>query len=116
MPAASPGSRKAKYRFSNPASSELVTKGLSEERLHFTTDVAKAVDKALVIFIAVGTPPKADGSADLSLCRRSRRGIAKNMTGYKAIVTKSTSRWHRRKAARSDQGEPIKPIPLRYRL
>ena len=54
------------------------------------TDVAKAVDKALVIFIAVGTPPKPDGSADLSYVEEVGRGIAKHMTGYKVIVTKST--------------------------
>ena len=49
-----------------------------------------AVDKALAIFIAVGTPPKSDGSADLSYVEEVGRGIAKNMTGYKVIVTKST--------------------------
>jgi UDPglucose 6-dehydrogenase len=76
--------------FFEPGITELVAKGIKEGRLNFTTDVAKAVDKALVIFIAVGTPPKADGSADLSYVEEVGRGIAKNMTGYKVIVTKST--------------------------
>ena len=52
--------------------------------------MAKAFDKSLASFIAVGTPPKADGSADLSYVEEVGRGIAKNMTGYKVIVTKST--------------------------
>ena len=76
--------------FFEPGITKPVAKGIKEDRLHFTTDVAKAVDKALVIFIAVGTPPKSDGSADLSYVEEVGRGIAKNMTGYKVIVTKST--------------------------
>jgi len=76
--------------FYEPGLTDLVAKGIKEGRLSFTTDVAKAVEKALVIFIAVGTPPRGDGSADLSYVEEVGRGIAKNMTGYKVIVTKST--------------------------
>jgi UDPglucose 6-dehydrogenase len=76
--------------FYEPGLAELVAKGIKEGRLSFTTDVAKAVEKALVIFIAVGTPPQPDGSADLSYVEEVGRGIARNMTGYKVIVTKST--------------------------
>jgi len=76
--------------FYEPGINELVSKGIKENRLSFTTDVAKAVDKALVIFIAVGTPPRQDGSADLSFVEEVGRGIARHMTGYKVIVTKST--------------------------
>lgn len=76
--------------FYEPGINELVAKGIKEHRLSFTTDVAKAVDKALVIFIAVGTPPREDGSADLSFVEEVGRGIARHMTGYKVIVTKST--------------------------
>lgn len=76
--------------FFEPGITELVAKGIREGRLSFTTDIAKAVDKALVIFIAVGTPPKTDGSADLSFVEEVGRGIATHMTGYKVIVTKST--------------------------
>src|SRR5687768_17804163 len=76
--------------FYEPGITELVAKGIRENRINFTTDIAKAVDKALVIFIAVGTPPRPDGSADLSYVEEVGRGIAKTMTGYKVIVTKST--------------------------
>jgi UDPglucose 6-dehydrogenase len=76
--------------FYEPRISELVAKGIRENRISFTTEIAKAVDKALVIFIAVGTPPRPDGSADLSYVEEVGRGIARAMTGYKVIVTKST--------------------------
>ena len=76
--------------FYEPGITELVTKGLKENRLHFTTDIAKAVEEALVIFIAVGTPTRPDGSADLSYVEEVGRGIAQAMTSYKVIVTKST--------------------------
>ncbi len=76
--------------FYEPGINELVMKGIKENRLSFTTDVSRAVDKALVIFIAVGTPPQQDGSADLSFVEEVGRGIARHMSGYKVIVTKST--------------------------
>ncbi|MBM4124008.1 MAG: UDP-glucose/GDP-mannose dehydrogenase family protein [Nitrospira sp.] len=76
--------------FYEPGLTELVNKGIRENRLTFTTDIAKAVDKALAIFIAVGTPSRPDGSADLSYVEDVGRGIAKHMTGYKVIATKST--------------------------
>jgi UDPglucose 6-dehydrogenase len=81
---------KGEVPFYEPGITELVAKGIKEGRLSFTTDVTKAVEKALAIFIAVGTPPRSDGSADLSYVEEVGRGIAKNMTGYKVIVTKST--------------------------
>ncbi|MGQ0694716.1 MAG: UDP-glucose dehydrogenase family protein [Nitrospiraceae bacterium] len=81
---------KGEVPFYEPGIKELVAKGLWENRLAFTTDIAKAVDQALVIFIAVGTPPRGDGSADLSYVEEVGRGIARNMKGYKVIVTKST--------------------------
>ena len=76
--------------FFEPGVAELVAKGSKEGRLNFTTDIAQAVDKALVIFIAVGTPPSPDGSADLSFVKEVGRGIALHMSSYKVIVTKST--------------------------
>jgi len=81
---------KGEVPFFEPGITELVGKGVKEGRLSFTTDIAKAVDKALVIFIAVGTPPRGDGSADLSYVEEVGKGIARHMTGYKVIVTKST--------------------------
>lgn len=76
--------------FYEPGLSELVAKGVREQRLAFTTDFARAVERALVIFIAVGTPSRDDGSADLSFVEEVGRGIGQSMTGYKVIVTKST--------------------------
>jgi len=81
---------KGEVPFYEPGITELVAKAIKESRLTFTTDIAKAVDKALAIFIAVGTPPRPDGSADLSFVEEVGRGIARHMTGYKVIVTKST--------------------------
>ncbi len=76
--------------FYEPGLSELVAKGVREQRLAFTTDFTRAVERALVIFIAVGTPSRDDGSADLSFVEEVGRGIGQSMAGYKVIVTKST--------------------------
>ncbi len=73
-----------------PGLDTLVTKNSRAGRLHFTTDLAPAIRSALVIFIAVGTPPKEDGSADLSYVVEVAKAIADNMNGYKVVVTKST--------------------------
>ena len=54
------------------------------------SDLTRAVDHGEVIFIAVGTPPRKDGSADLSFVQEVGRGIAGKMASYKVIVTKST--------------------------
>ena len=81
---------KGEVPFFEPGITELVIKGLREGRLTFTTDIAKAIDQALVIFIAVGTPTQGDGSADLSYVEEVGRGIGRHMTGYKVIATKST--------------------------
>jgi UDPglucose 6-dehydrogenase len=73
-----------------PGLEQLVTKNMQSGRLRFTTDTKRAVEQALVIFLAVGTPPKSDGSADLSFVEAATRSIAEHMNGYKVIVTKST--------------------------
>src|ERR671918_724796 len=73
-----------------PGLEQLVAKNSQAGRLRFTTDVRQAVEQALVIFLAVGTPPKADGSPDLSFVEAAVCSIADHMTGYKVIVTKST--------------------------
>jgi UDPglucose 6-dehydrogenase len=73
-----------------PRLGELLHKNLQEGRIHFTTDVDRAVRQSLVIFIAVGTPSNGDGSADLRYVEEVARTVARNLHGYKVIVTKST--------------------------
>jgi UDPglucose 6-dehydrogenase len=76
--------------FYEPGLEELLKKNLSTGRLSFSAKVADAVDSALVVFIAVGTPPRGDGSADLKYVESVAKGIAARLNGYKVIVTKST--------------------------
>lgn len=76
--------------FYEPGLVELVAKGRKSGNLKFTTDLNAALDTALVIFIAVGTPSRPDGSADLSYVDEVARSIGSRMTGYKVVVTKST--------------------------
>lgn len=73
-----------------PGLEQLVTKNMQSGRLRFTTGIKQAVEQALVIFLAVGTPPKSDGSPDLSFVEAAARSVAEHMNGYKVIVTKST--------------------------
>ncbi len=76
--------------FYEPGLKELVQKNVAAGRLSFTTDLAEAVKRALVIFICVGTPPAPDGSADLSAVKEVALTLAKIIDEYKVIVTKST--------------------------
>ncbi len=73
-----------------PGLERLVSKNAHAGRLRFTTDVRQAIEQALVIFLAVGTPPKTDGSPDLSFVEAAACSVADHMNGYKVIVTKST--------------------------
>lgn len=73
-----------------PGLDTVVAKNVKAGRLHFTTELKEAVENALAIFIAVGTPPKDDGSADLSYVVQVAEAIADHMNGYKVVVTKST--------------------------
>jgi UDPglucose 6-dehydrogenase len=81
---------KGKVPFFEPGLAELVEKNIQAGRLRFTTDLNKAVDEALAIFIAVGTPSRSDGSADLSFVDEVARSVGSRMTGYKVVITKST--------------------------
>ena len=73
-----------------PGLEEMVKRNVAAGRLDFTTDMREAVEKSLVIFIAVGTPRHDDGSADLSAVEAVAREIGRHMNGYKVIVDKST--------------------------
>ncbi|MGZ6987539.1 MAG: UDP-glucose dehydrogenase family protein, partial [Thermoanaerobaculia bacterium] len=73
-----------------PGLEELIHKNEKAGRLRFTTNLAEAIERSLVIFIAVGTPPKEDGSPDLSFIFQVAESIATHMNGYKVVVTKST--------------------------
>ncbi len=73
-----------------PGLEQLVSKNTQSGRLRFTTDIKQAVEQALVIFLAVGTPPTADGSPDMSFVEAAARSVAEHMNGYKVVVTKST--------------------------
>ena len=73
-----------------PGLDDLVKKNVAAGRLHFTTDIKEAVKNSTVIFIAVGTPPLDDGSADLKYVLEAAESIAAHMDGYRVIVDKST--------------------------
>ncbi len=73
-----------------PGLDDVVKRNRKSGRLSFTTNMADAVKKSDVIFIAVGTPPAEDGSADLQYVESVAREIASSMNGYKVIVDKST--------------------------
>ncbi|HEB85010.1 MAG TPA: UDP-glucose/GDP-mannose dehydrogenase family protein [Bacteroidetes bacterium] len=73
-----------------PGLESLVHDGLEKGRLAFSTDLAEAVRGSEVIFIAVGTPPNEDGSADLQHVLDVAAGIGESMNGFKVIVDKST--------------------------
>jgi UDPglucose 6-dehydrogenase len=73
-----------------PGLEELVRRNAAEERLSFTTDLAAAVRDAAVVFIAVGTPPRPDGGADLKYVMAVAESLAKHLTRDAVVVLKST--------------------------
>ena len=73
-----------------PGLQEMVRRNEAAGRLHFTTDFEKAAHFGTIQFIAVGTPPGEDGSADMQYVTAAARNIGKYMTDYKVIVDKST--------------------------
>ena len=73
-----------------PGLEDLLKRNIRESRLTFSTDIAKSVDSAEVIFIAVGTPQGEDGSADLQYVLAVAADIGKYMNSYKVVVNKST--------------------------
>ena len=73
-----------------PGLEELVHRNQADERLSFTTDLTQAVRRSDIVFIAVGTPAKANGESDLSAVEEVALGIARALDRYKVIVNKST--------------------------
>ena len=73
-----------------PGLDQLIKKNLQAGRLRFTTDIGSATEQSLVVFLAVGTPSKADGAADLTYIEGAAREISEHLDSYKVIATKST--------------------------
>src|SRR5678816_2682588 len=73
-----------------PGLEDLVRENVSKNRLSFTTSTKEGVENSEVIFIAVPTPPQADGSVDLSFIEKVAREIAVCLDSYRIVVDKST--------------------------
>ncbi len=73
-----------------PGLEEMVKRNAKDNRLKFTTDFAEAIPDSQVCFIAVGTPPGEDGSADVSYVLKAAEAIAEHISHYTVIVDKST--------------------------
>lgn len=73
-----------------PGLEEMVLRNIAKERLHFVTDLTTILEGCEVVFIAVGTPPDEDGSADLKYVLDVARQVGRHMTHYMLVVTKST--------------------------
>ena len=82
--------QRGKMSIHEPGLEDLVLKNMREGRLSFSTSIQDGVTSSLVIFIAVGTPSKDDGSADLRAVEEVAKEIARYMNGYKVVVVKST--------------------------
>ena len=82
--------KQGKITIYEPGLDNLVAKGIREGRLRFSSSIEEGVKSSLVIFIAVGTPPNEDGSADLRFVEEVGKEIAPWMDGYKVAVMKST--------------------------
>jgi len=73
-----------------PGLEKMIERNVNKERLSFTTNIEESIDGAEAVFIAVGTPPDEDGSADLKYVLSVARDIGKYMKDYMVVVTKST--------------------------
>jgi UDPglucose 6-dehydrogenase len=84
------GLRAGRMPIYEPGLEELVGRNVADGRLQFTTELSDAVRRSDIIFIAVGTPPKANGESDLTAVEEVAHGIAEALDRYKVIVNKST--------------------------
>jgi len=82
--------QQGKVTIHEPGLEDLVVKNMREGRLSFSTSIEEGVKSSLVIFIAVGTPSDADGSADLKFVEEVAKETARSIDGYKVVVVKST--------------------------
>ncbi len=82
--------RRGEIPIYEPGLEAIVRHNMAEGRLQFQTELGPAIEAAQAVFIAVGTPPLPDGSADLSFVRQVAMSIGEHLNGYKVIVTKST--------------------------
>lgn len=82
--------QKGKVHIYEPGLDKLVQKNLKAGRLRFTTDYAAAIRDSLIVFIAVGTPSRPDGQAELKYVFQAAESISQHMIDYKVIVNKST--------------------------
>src|SRR5437667_10452412 len=82
--------RQGRIPIYEPGLDKIVSRNVSDGRLQFSTDLQEAIRSSRAIFIAVGTPPKSDGSADLRYVEEVARTIAQHMNGPKLVITKST--------------------------
>src|SRR5262245_63614264 len=73
-----------------PGLEEMVARNVADGRLAFTTDLASAIQRAVIVFITVGTPPKKDGETDLGAVEEVAREIGQAMERYTVVVNKST--------------------------
>ena len=103
--------REGKVPIYEPGLEELIRRNVTEGRLTFTTDLAEPVRQSVVCFVAVGTPEKPDGSADLGAVLAVSRGVAQAMDGYRVVARRarcpsvrtrrSARRWNRSRSTRS---------------
>jgi len=99
--------KRCEMPFYEPQLYDLVKENFTQGRLEFSVDLKDSIERSEVIFIAVGTPPNPDGSADLSAVEAIAVEIAENLNSYKLIVEKST--------VPVQTGKKIKETILRYR-
>ena len=82
--------KEGKVGIYEPGLENIVSRNYKAKRLKFTTDYKEAIQGSTIIFLAVSTPPKIDGSANLEYIKNASKELAKHINDYKVIVTKST--------------------------